>query len=316
MKYRGKIMRPALRSLAAVVLLWVVCFLSVLYAEPMGGRRYETEEWKQYQRRLEQLLTRRPKGEFLSYYESGGRIHRQVLLWVKAHPVQDSVSGWSRRITVYVDDTSGHRVRSVPDQVLFEVEPPATIVGEARQRTTNGEASARMIYGAGQDRVTARVSLLPELRAETLYLPLDTKLNADLPKPRRGHESEQRMKPSIANSQAAQALREARQLADSGDMDRAGRSAFHGAVLFVHSNQWVKAAQAFASGEAEFARSRWAPMCAWGHMQALRRLDRKAEADREAGRLVKQYPDSIPAQFAFRQAGEIWAGYYDFLFAE
>ena len=76
--------------------------------------------------------------------------------------------------------------------------------------------------------------------------------------------------------------------------------------LFLNGRDFRRAADAYAQGLSVFAGSRWAPLSAWGQIQALHGLGKEAEAARAAARLARSYPDSIPAQFAVKHPGEIW----------
>jgi len=77
-----------------------------------GDLRRLEEERSAYAQRLRSLLFARPKDEYLNIYKDGDRYGRSVALWVKAGPIHQKDTTWARRLTVYVDDTSGHRARS------------------------------------------------------------------------------------------------------------------------------------------------------------------------------------------------------------
>jgi hypothetical protein len=252
------------------------------------------EDRRVYQERLQALLNAPPTDEYLEIWKSGGGLHRTILLWVKAGPTYQKGGRWARKLTIFVDDISGHRVRTVPNTVAVEVSPPAQLASFAPVRTSNGEATVEIIYGPGQQVVSALVKTVPLEAHRRIQLPLAE-----------GKAGPPQRKP-VDEAGISRRLEMARDALARGKRQYASRDHFAVASSYMKANEFQRAAQAFAHCETQFPDSRWAVLCAYGQLEALRRSGQTGPANQVSTRILKQYPDSIPAQFVAKTPGEIW----------
>jgi hypothetical protein len=271
-----------------------------------GDLRRLEEERSAYAQRLRSLLFARPKDEYLNIYKDGDRYGRSVALWVKAGPIHQKDTTWARRLTVYVDDTSGHRARSVPDQLRVEVKPPARLVGAEQRRTTNGETSLEIVYGPGQKVAAVRISTAPWEYSCEAELPVDS-VPAQLMRPERNSLSRARREPGRVDERlAAEVQDEFDKARAAGKRDSASAALFILGRMSLDAGQLDRAIATFTRCETEYSDARWAPLCVWGQMEALRQSGKEALARQKATLLVQKYPESIPAHFAVKPPGEIW----------
>jgi hypothetical protein len=231
----------------------------------------------------------------VSVWKNGSGLHREVLLWVKAGTAYRKGNAWARQVTVYLDDTSGHRIRTVPDMVTVEVKPPAQVVGAPRIKTANGEATMEILYGAGQQVANLLVKTVPPEGHRAVTLPLSGAVSAQ------SEASKQLDEESVTH-----ALELARDALARGKTEYASRHQISAATEYLRANDFRRAGEMFAQCEAQFPDSRWADLCAFGQLQAARRSGQADLVSQSAARLIKQYPTSIPAQFTEQKAGEVW----------
>lgn len=279
--------------------------LAASLTDPQRDIRTDGPVWQEYQRRLRALRANRPKDELLYFWGSGGNEFRNVYLWVKAGPAVRGVGGLFRSLTLYVEDTAGNRVRTVPDELHIEPQPPARSTREGLP-TKNGEAAALLIYGSGTSEARATISVVPFGMGHEILLPVERKAATPLQK------TNQHTLPGpvpVDERQAKQLLEAARD-SKSRDIYRARRWGAQRGLLFVQAQKYPEALDAFSLCETEIG----GPLCLWGEVQTLRLLGRQKDAEEKADKLVREYPDSVPAQFVRPAADELWWTPYNHYF--
>jgi len=249
-----------------------------------------TPEFLAYQADLARLRKQPPPDELVSITHDGWS-WRQMACWVKARPA--APGQWT--LTLYLEDTAGNRVRTVPNR--FSLVTSGQVEGPPERRLTDGEA-AFTVRGAGPLRVALKplprhsgvggsFTLLPGLRPA--FREFD-----EFP---RGPQQ-----PAPTPATLAGLWDSAGQHRDAGRPLAAQRTAFRPGRLLLAAGQAKEAEAAFHRGWREYG----APRCGWGEAHLLRRRgEARAAAEREA-EVRARYPRSVVAQFLGAPDGESW----------
>jgi tetratricopeptide (TPR) repeat protein len=281
------------RNAVSVAALGFFCFVGVFARAAVLD-----PEWTKYHERLSALAKSPPKDEYFGLVKENERYLRDMVLWLKAGAPYRKNGTWARKVTVFLDDTSGHRIKTVPDAVTFTTQAPAQITPKNPVLASNGEATVEIVYGGGQQTATVRVATVPPQAVTHGEFPLTG------PGGQFGIGSQEAQ--PVDEAKAADRAARARDDAVKGKREFASRELFLRGRMFVAGNQLQRAADAFGECEATYPDTREAALCAWARMQTLRKAGQTLLANQLASQLVKKYPDSIPSQFATQQTGEVW----------
>ncbi len=251
-----------------------------------------------YQERVKAARRAKPRNELVWGHQSNETLHRQVPIWVKVEP-RKPVDGTQRStLHVFLEDTIGNRVRTVPDSVLLEPEAPLRVVGPARKATRDGAVTFDVEWPVGKP-ARATVRAMPYVSSREVILPSGSPLEL-LPHPEPVIKTLP-LSPEIKDLME-RTLAWARKIQPEGQAMRATRFAFLRAHNPLSLRRYPEALEALELAQREFHD----PISTWVRGQLLRRMGRAKEGDAILAELARKHPDSVPAQFTRPQPGEVW----------
>jgi hypothetical protein len=259
----------------------------------------------QYQEKLRELRKQPPLSEYFTAEDESGRLYRRFNVWAKMAPAIRVSEGNQRRITVFLEDTAGNRIRTLPNELLVAVSTPARLRGEARNVLVNGEVTFDVVFPAQQQ--NGQISISPEPSGagprQVIELPLVSNDSLLLRTGQSGGDDhlETRTR-SFATSMASRLLPDAREMARSGRRYHAQRIAFTRAQVLLEAGLDDAALEAFRLGAKEYG----APMCAWGEGMLLWSKGSMEPAKSKLEEVRRLYPGSVPASFTRPVNGEMW----------
>jgi hypothetical protein len=265
--------------------------------------------WQRYRERLVQLRKNPPPDELVSIGGSTRHPLRRMAYWLKAEPPQRNERGVFRRVTAFLEDEAGNRVRTLPDDVRFTAESGAELMPREIQPTRDGQADCLVLFATHPSTVSLHVWAKPGAEALPVHahvlsgaarLPLFLE-----PIDYKGFT----VQPRDAAVQK-KLLEEARESAAGRKLFHARRIVTARARVFLDAGDSKAAREAFRLGVEEFD----SPVCAWGEIQMLRFEGKDEEADRKAAALLKRHPRSVPAQFLNPAVGEQWWTPFNYYF--
>jgi hypothetical protein len=263
-----------------------------------------------YQQRLSALRRTPPQGELVSLESGAGALIRRINLWVKIAPADQTGASTQRSVTVYLEDTAGNRIRTIPDEVEFGTLPPARLSRPPHQALRDGEAQNGLVFGPGQEQAKLDVSSPVAAIGIGVDVPSEPRprgliLSAGAPRaPGHGRRV-------LEPGQLTALLDDAREHLRVGRPLHAKRTVTTRARLLLEARDLNGALEAFRVGASEFN----SPVCAWGEAQLLRLRGQEALARQKEAVLVSQHPRSVPAQFVTPVEGEQWLTPFNPLFS-
>jgi hypothetical protein len=295
------------RSLAGSAILLLSA--AAVGAAGLGGKRFEPdpEQWRVYQQALLRLTTNRPADEFLLVSKHNDTIFREVDLWVRAEPRKGNET--RRVVHCYLDDGTGHPVRSVPNEVAVEVTAPGRLEGTPALALRDSRGSFTVLFSAGASSAKTTVAAVPYGARIVWELPLVGSRRDPVVRPLPTPFS------PITEAQASQLLTFARQVARKpgiANQGRAGRWGLQRALAYLKAGELAKGEEALRLAAEEFSESPATAVTEWMRCQVLRRTGRAKESAPIAARLRARWPNSLPLEFlAPLDAGETWVTPYD-----
>lgn len=297
------------RSAAMLLLVMsVICghraladpFAELRKLNPKGGRLLipDAEEWRIYQERVKAAYRAKLPTELVWGHASNQTYHREVPIWVKVD--LGKAAGGQRRGTlqVFLEDTIGNRVRTVPESVLLEPTPPLRVIGPGRKPTRDGSVAFEMEWPVGK-RAEATVRAMPFVSSREVFLG-SSGVTELLPS---SEPRVHRMAPTPDQKDLQRRTLEfARERLAAGETLRARRYASRRARSLLQSRQYLEAQEALELAEREFND----PISIWLRGQLLRQTGRVKDGEAILDGLAQKHPDSVPAQFIRSKSGEVW----------
>lgn len=274
------------------------------HAQPMGQEK--PQELRQYYEELRRLSAAPPADEYVAVTVDGSFLFRKFNVWVKAAPAVPRADGTSRSFSVFLEDSVGNRLRTVPHQISLSVAPPARLKSEGVLRLQNGEVSGEVIYAAGQPSARLTIGILPRGAATETVIDLPAENGKSVQYlSLAGYDEPGAPAPAarqFARETSRTLLRDARQAARRGRKRPAQHMAISAGFLLLEAGMVDEALETFQMGAKEFD----AALSAWGEIQILRAQGATQEASARVEDLLSKHAASVPAAFARERAGELW----------